>query len=113
MEEALKSFQIVPKVLAKRSNVIWDILLVNVEEAKRLARSVLTTKTVRLQTEYMGTRCTKITLHGFSMDITEERLGAFFSQFGQVAAVAGETGIATRDCVLQVTTRIFHKPRIF
>lgn len=44
MEEALRSLQIALKVLAKRSNVMWDILLANEEEAKLLIGSVLTTK---------------------------------------------------------------------
>lgn len=37
------------------------------------------------------------------MDITEERIGVFFSQFREVAAVSGKTGIATGDYVLQIT----------
>lgn len=50
----------------------------------------------------MGTRQTKITLHGVTMDITEDQLGVFFSQFrqvGDVATVVGKMGIATGDCL--------------
>lgn len=54
MEEALKTVNLAPRVLARRSNAMWDILLAN-EEAKKLAGTILMTKAVRLQTEYMGT----------------------------------------------------------
>lgn len=49
MEEAVKSLQIKPKFLAKRSNTMWDITLPNEKEAKMLAGSVLMSKLVRLQ----------------------------------------------------------------
>lgn len=48
-----------------------------VEEAKMLAGSTLTTKSVSLQTEYMATRRTKITVHGVPVDISGGRMGAF------------------------------------
>lgn len=50
MEEVLKSLNIAPKVLARRSNTMLDILLATVKEAKILAGSILTSKLVRLQT---------------------------------------------------------------
>lgn len=53
MEEALKSLNIGDKVLALQSNARWDILLQTEEAAKSLAGSILTTKSLRLQTEYM------------------------------------------------------------
>lgn len=55
MEETLKNLNIRVKVLARRSNTMWDVLLVSEEEAKSLAGSILAMKAVRLQTEYMGT----------------------------------------------------------
>lgn len=64
MEEDLKSLKIGPKILARRSNAFWAILLATDEEAKQLAESTLAKKSVRLQTEYMGTRRTKVTVHG-------------------------------------------------
>lgn len=67
------------------------------ENARMLAGNVLTSKSVRLQTEYMGTRKTKMTLHGVAMDITDERLADFYSQFGDVSAVDGKTGNDTGD----------------
>lgn len=44
--EALKSQQIQPKVLARRFNALWDILVANEKETKKLANSVLTMKSL-------------------------------------------------------------------
>lgn len=63
MEEAFKTLNIDPKVLAKRSHAMWDILLV--------------TKSVRLQTEYLDTRKSGITLYGVLLDISEDQVGTF------------------------------------
>lgn len=105
MEEALKSLKIAPKLLARVSRAKWEILLGSEEEAKSLAGNTLTTRSLRLQTEYLGTRKTKITVHGVPADISDDRMGSFFSKFGQVeevSAIMGKTGIATGDMVLQV-----------
>lgn len=77
MEEALKSLQIQPKVLAHQSNTMWDVLLANKGQPKNLAGSILTTKSVCLQTEYMGTQKTSFTLLSMPMDVTEEWLQSF------------------------------------
>lgn len=63
LEEALK-------VLAHRSNAMWDILLAAEEVAKSLTGSVLTTKTLRFQMAYMDTWKTLINLYGVPMYIT-------------------------------------------
>lgn len=63
MKEALKNLQISAKILARCSNAMWDIVLVTEDAAKSLADCILTTKTVRLQTEYSGMRKSKVTLH--------------------------------------------------
>lgn len=73
MEEAIKE----AKVLARRSNAMWDILLVTEERAKSLAGSILTSKTLRFQTEYISTQ---ITLHGVPTCIMEKHFGAFLSE---------------------------------
>lgn len=54
------------------ANAMWDILLTSEKEARVLAGSILTTKLVSMQTEYMGTRKTHITLHGVPMDVEED-----------------------------------------
>lgn len=60
LEKALKALNNGSKVLARKSNVI---LLATEESSQALASNVLTTKTLRLQTGYMGTMKTWITLH--------------------------------------------------
>lgn len=52
MEEALKSLRIVPKILARSSNSICDNLLSTSKEPKDLSGSILTTKSMGLQTVY-------------------------------------------------------------
>lgn len=59
MAERLKSLQILPKVLARRTNPMWDILLACEEDGKKLSGSVLTTKSSQLKTEYTDTRKTR------------------------------------------------------
>lgn len=83
----LKKMSITPKVLAMRTNVIWDILLATEQQAKQFAGSVWATESLRLQTEYMDTRRTKITVHGVSVDISTDRVRAFFSNYGPVEGV--------------------------
>lgn len=60
----------------KRSNTI---LIGNDETVENLAWSVLTTKSVQMQTEYMSIREIKIVFHRVSIDITDNRLWAYFS----------------------------------
>lgn len=55
MEEALKSLRIVAKILERRSNAMWDILLATEDAANSLDGSITITKAVRLQTEYLCT----------------------------------------------------------
>lgn len=55
MEEALKSLKVGPKILARRSKTMCDILLITEQEARQLTGSIFTAKTVRFQTKYMGT----------------------------------------------------------
>lgn len=86
MEEALKSLSIAPKILARRSNATWDILLATITETKVLAEGILTTKPLRLQIEYLDTQKTKITLHGVPLDI-EHWGGALFAHYGQVGNI--------------------------
>lgn len=59
MEEGMKALNIAAKVLAWRSNAMWSILLAIGEAAKALAGNVLTTKSLRLLSVYIGTRKTR------------------------------------------------------
>lgn len=63
MGKALKSLNIGTEILARHSNVMWDILLQTDDAAKSLADSILMMKTVRLQTEYMQARKVKVVLY--------------------------------------------------
>lgn len=56
MQEALNIWKLGAKILAKKSNVMWDIHLTTDEEAKQLAGSVRITKSISLQIEYLVTR---------------------------------------------------------
>lgn len=90
---------------------MWDLLLSSEQEAKLLTGSILSPSSLRLQTEYMGIRKTKITVHGVSVDICGDRMGAFFRKYRQVdemSALRRKTGITTGDIVLHlVSTRQF------
>lgn len=99
MEEALKCLEIGPKILARKSNALWVILLATDEEAKQLAGSTLATKSVRLQTEYIGTRRKKVTS---MVAINGNRLGALFCQVRRGGGCLCKSEIATGDFVLQV-----------
>lgn len=82
MNEALKSLQIAVKILGRRSNSMWNILLAMEYAVKSLAWCMLTTKSVRLQTDYLRTRKLKARLHKESLFISEDHLGFFFWHFG-------------------------------
>lgn len=59
-----------------------DILLRTEVAGKSLADSILTTKRVRLQTQYMGAKKAKVTLLGVPLYISEDHLFfVFFSKF--------------------------------
>lgn len=106
MEDALKALQINPKMFERRTNALRDILLQTEDQAKKLASSVLNTNDLRLQTEYLGTRMTKVTIHGVPVDICPDRMRAFFTKFGQVHQVKilrSKAGIATSDMEMSVT----------
>lgn len=76
------------------------------EKGEEVGGCTLAMKSVRLQAKYLGTRRTKITIHGVPVDISGDRLGAFFVQYGgveQVSASVSKVGLATGDIVLHVT----------
>lgn len=84
MQETLKNLNIV----AKRNNAMWDILLGIEETAKGLAESILTINSLRMQIEYMGTRKTTNKLYELLINISDDHLGAYFSQYGFVEDVS-------------------------
>lgn len=102
MEEGMKALNIAAKVLAWRSNAMWSILLAIGEAAKALAGNVLTTKSLRLLSVYIGTRktrCPRASLRTIGG-------GGFFFEYGpaeEISTVRSKSGIATRDVELMVT----------
>lgn len=91
------------KLLARRSNAMWDVLLAKAEEQSHWRNKGGETS------EYVGTRKSQITLHGVPMYITNDHLGAFiakYSQVEEVSAVRSRAGIATSDYeVMVIMTR--------
>ncbi|CAE1280356.1 unnamed protein product [Acanthosepion pharaonis] len=84
------------------------------EAAKQLAGTTLTTTSVHLQTEYMGTRRTKVTVHGVLVAINRDQLGDIFARYSEVEdilATISKAGIATGDFFIQVilTLKSFRK----
>lgn len=76
------------------------------EGAKYLAGSILVTKIVKLQTEYMGIRKTRIIVHGVPTYISEDHLGTFMAKYSRVEVVSlGKSGpgMATSDFEVMVT----------
>lgn len=102
-EEALKGLSIALKVLARRSHAMWDILLATEQELKQHAGNTLISTMLRLQTEYIDTRRIKITVHGVSVDICKDRMGAFYSKYGSVFYY--KSGIATGDMLYVTLSR--------
>lgn len=83
---------------------MWDILLKKKQNSQPGA--------FRCQRRYGFRRNTwehegkKFIIHGVSVDISEDRMGAFFSKYGQVeevSTVVSKSDIATGDFVIQVT----------
>ena len=106
MEEAMKSLNIKATALARKSNASWDILLANKEEAQALAGLILATKTLRIQTEYMGTRKTKITLHGVPWLLEPKHMASYFACHGLVDkayVIRRRSGLGSTDMEVLVT----------
>lgn len=87
MDVTLECLEFMLKIMTKRSNPMWEILLGRKEEAKKLAGSILTTKTVHLQTEIKSW----MTSHEVPMDTDEYQLGSIFSRYGQVGHISSVT----------------------
>lgn len=65
----------------------------------------MVTKALWLQTKYMGTLWTRVTLHSVPMDINKDHVEAFFASYGQVEEVTcilSKAGVPSRDFAVQV-----------
>lgn len=85
MKEAIMSLKIPANVL-HRSRAMWDILLASEDAVKSLTCSIMTTKLMRLQTDYDRIRKTKVILYGVPL-ILLDHLVFFVSKFGQIARI--------------------------
>lgn len=107
MEKLLKNLKIGAKLLARRSKAMWNALLATEQESKQLAGSILTSMTLQIQTEYMGTRSDSL------WGARRHNRGsnrAFFAQYGKVAKFVGvisKGGIATDDIAIEI--RLTHR----
>lgn len=100
MVEALKSLNIGVKVLARRTNAMWDILLVSEEKAKSFHWGHSGNKGRKAANVEHGHQKDQITLHRVSMYIKEEHLGIFLMRYRcieEVSSVKSRAIIATSD----------------
>lgn len=83
---------------------MWDILLATEVAAKALAGGGDPHKSVKHQTEYLGTKKTKVPLHEVPLYISGDHLGFFFAKFrGSPIYHLSKAGIATGDVEIWVT----------
>ena len=87
-EELLKAAGIPAKYYCRRSFATWDVLLPTEELAKKLTGDNITSKYFRLQPEYLGRRRIKITVCNDPIELNEEVLAAFLSNYGDIEDVA-------------------------
>lgn len=71
----------------------------NLAENQEVGRKCINIENTSPSKDYMGTRRTKVTVHGFPVDITEDKMQAFFPQYGkvEVAGVTSKAGFATSN----------------
>ena len=86
-EDLLKAAGISAKYYCRRSFATWDVLLPSEELVTKLARENISSKYFRLQPEYMGRRKIKITVCNVPIQLNEERLAAYLSNYGDIEDV--------------------------
>lgn len=87
------------------NNGMWDKLLNSEEADKRLPGSILMTKMVMMQTEYMGIWKTKTALHRVPIDILDDDLVAFspVETHQDVLSIISKMDIPTGDFNFHLT----------
>lgn len=78
MDEAIKNLNIGAKVLPRRSRGMLDNLLASDYTEKLLAVSIMTTNSLRHQTDFLGTKKTKLILDGVPLYISLDYLSFSF-----------------------------------
>lgn len=100
MEEALKVLNIWTNVLGRKSNDMWNILLETGEAPKTFSRGILTSKTLRFQTEHMGTQKNTDYFTWGAYVYHWQPFGAYFSSYRLlkwVYSIKSKSGITTSD----------------
>ena len=87
-EEAILSLGFPTRQYVRGGFATWDILLNTKEDAEKIWLGDWNTKHLRLHPEYMGRRKTQVTVHNVPFDISDDHLGGFFSQYGDVDEVS-------------------------
>lgn len=59
-------------------------------------------KALQLQTKYMSTHRTRITIHGLLLNINKDHMGAFFVLYGQVEEAAHILCVPSKNFSVQV-----------
>lgn len=69
----------------------------NLAENQEVDRKCINIKNTSPSKDYMGTRRAKVTVHGLSVDITEDKMQAFFYPKVEVEGVISKAGFATSN----------------
>ena len=86
-EDLLKAAGIPAKYYCRRSFATWDVLLHTEEFGTKLAGDNITSKYFRLQPEYLGRCRIKIPVCNVPIELNEEVLAAFLSNYGDIEDV--------------------------
>ena len=101
-EDLLKAAGIPAKYHCRRTFATGDVLVPSEELAAKLAGDIITFKYFRLQPEYMGRRKIKITVCNVPIQLNEEVLAAYLSNYGDIEDVVkskSANGTAHRDYI--------------
>ena len=83
-EELLRKAGIPCQYFCRKSFATWDVLLPTEDQAAKLAANNITTRCLRLQPEYRGTRRLNVTICNVPASFTGEVFTAYLSSYGQV-----------------------------
>ena len=107
LASALNSCGIKPSIIHKSDYANFDLLLESEDKAREAASKVHISKNLRLEPMYMGRRHTSLTVFNVPIDISRDRLGAFFSQFGDVESVTAvrlKSGVFSANYKIRMKT---------
>ena len=94
-EDQLKAAGIPAKHYCRRSFATWDVLLPSEELVTKLAGENITSKYFRIQPEYLGRRRIKITVCNVPIQLNEEVLAAYLSNYGEIDVTKAKSNNGT------------------